>query len=478
MVFGLWIFILGLVAHAGLLAAPLSLAEDELVRQQSNIQSLSLTTGTVGQDVENYLKLLRDYEVFKLRELSSSLLRAANEEVSEASSPVADAQLLKVKEKYQSLDQILDEIAGLSITPVIGQNYAKSWHGISVRRNSTFRAYVREILILFRITQLGEAPSLAKARLTILTQAEYTQWAFQLIPYLRSVSSFFFHFFKEIENPHTPHFTPELHRALDLFAKGRGMNVRPIGFDEESRSRFKLPGLHVWVMNHRDIYLDPFFVSQILKNAACDWDCHYAVDPVRYLGGVARPISKRMVEMPDFLPVGDQAGAAIRRAKEIAANSSRANVFIFPEATTSLMGDTAILDPYFALSFVRSLKRLKINGGIHFHIVSTNVSVDPRVNPRQRISQYFRPGTYESVALTYHGSISSDELPQRMETDQAFELNSRIWLAFHRAQETNSKLLHGQLRQNSLHQSISQMFQKEFRCRKSLIDLSGIEPRI
>lgn len=467
----LFVFLASIAIHTSPTSDTLTGQESALETQFVTLGSIDLISGHIGSEVESYLSQLRDYEVAKLRDISGKIREAALAELGSNPATEAEMQLFKVDEAYLSLLHILDEIESLRVSPSGNQNYAKAWHGLIVRRNSAFRSFVKQSLVLFRMRRFGEGLSLAKARVSLLTHAEHGRWALQLVPYLRSVSHFFLHFFSKVESPYSPHFTPKMHRVLDSYGSRWNMQIQAIGFDENSRQRFHEKGLHVWVMNHRDIYLDPFFVSQILKSASCSWDCHYAVDPFRYFGGQANRISKRMTEMPDFLAVGDQSGAAIRQAKEIAAASERANIFIFPEATTSLFGDTALLDPYFALSFVRSLKRLKIPGGLHFHIVSTNIDVSPRVTFRQRLSQYFRRHHTSPVSIQYHGSISADEIPNRMGIDQAFEMNTRIWLAFQKAQASNASRLNGQLRSSSLQSDILNMVQRELRC-------SDILPRL
>jgi hypothetical protein len=301
-------------------------------------------------------------------------------------------------------------------------------------------------------------------------QVHYARWFWLLLPHLGELSQFFLQFFKDVPDPHRPHFTPQMHQFLNSYSAARKMKFETQGFDEEAKKRFQQDGLHLWVMNHRDIYLDPVFVSQILKAASCSWNCHYAVDPFRYLGGASNRLSQRMTQLPDFLPVGTEAGEAITRTKEIIRNRKKANVFIFPEATTSLIGDTSFFDPYFVLSFVRSLRRANISGGIHFHLVSTDAPVDIRVNFRQRMSQLFQR-SWPTIRLSYHGSFSDADLPKRLTENDAFQLHSQMWLKFQLAQTSNPQRLFGQLRQKALSGSLIRLFEFEGICRRALADL-------
>lgn len=441
--------------------------ETGLRNQLPHLRDVRLDGGHIDSEVINYLSSLQAYQVLKLKALSENLRSAAETILKDSRrlnpSQEIESQWKVVQESYKHLQKILDKLASLDIAPTGRRNeHAKSWHLIFAKRNSAFRAFVREVLVLYRMVQFGENLSLANARLLLMTHLEYVRWALKLLPHFPLVSKLIVQFFKPINAPHTPHFTPKMHRVLDRYGTGL-MTIVPNGFDEESLRRFQEKGLHIWVMNHRDIYLDPYFVSQVLKNAGCGWGCYYAVDPFRYLGGTMTFISEKIASMPDFLTVGGKSAEAIRRAKRIISHNQRANIFIFPEATTSLMGDTALFSPYFMLAFIRNLKKANIPGGIHLHVISTDIEVDFRATLKQRIRQLFTE--QKAVELKYLGSI---DIPDKITEAEAFKINTIIWALIYGAQRTNKYHIQGELTYRALEKSINIMFDKELGCKNIL----------
>lgn len=445
--------------------------ESRFQELQMQFNELSPLDIEIDSAIEKLLELQRDYETDKLLLSVEEIYQSAREYDGKFKKlNLTQRQLENLEEARKEILETLNKIADLNIAPDGASKYSKGWHQTIVLRNSQYRKFIRQVVRYFQMCDWGEDGAKKSFRVRASRQLHYVRWFWHLLPHLGEISQFFFQFFKDVPNSHQPHFTPQMHQLLNSYSAARKMRFEAQGFDEQAQERFQEKGLHLWVMNHRDIYLDPVFVSQILKAASCSWNCHYAVDPFRYLGGASNRLSQRMTKLPDFLPVGTEPGRAIARTKEIIKRRDKANVFIFPEATTSLIGDTAFFDPYFILSFVRSLRRANIPGGIHFHLVSTDIAVDVRVNFRQRISQLFQ-SSWPAIRLSYHGSFSESDLPKRLTENHAFKIHSQMWLKLHTAQANNSSQIFGQLRQKALSGSLIRLFEFEGVCRRALNEL-------
>lgn len=455
-------------------AAPADPIEDAASFQNESLSGPIDSERVLGSDISHLLELqigFRDYEVQKLLKLLEDLMVSISLRYPRSSfnSEEVGPAIQELDEAYQIAVGILLKIRALEIGLEQGREYASDWHNLIPQRNSAVRKFIRAALKVINLDEQGR-PTTYFVRSAMGRHLENMRWLRLMVPYYRELRSFFGTFYSDPQNSYDADFIPAMHRLLRAFAERRRMPFQFQFFTDELRAAANEPGLHLWIMNHRDIYLDPLFVSQVMSQLQCGEACYYAMDPLRYFSGISDDISRRTAQRPDFLPVGTEAGEAIKRLRHILSMKGRAQVFFFPEATTSLIGDTSILEPYFSLAFLRSIRRVNVEGGIHLHLISTDAPVSLRVDFRQRISQLFQHSPAE-VGIRYHGTILMAELPRKITPEVAARINLWIWAAFMRGQKSSDSLIAGQLKDQALRRSVDAFFRFHSPCRDNLLRL-------
>lgn len=183
--------------------------------------------------------------------------------------------------------------------------------------------------------------------------------------------------FKAEETP----FVASLNRLLRGVSWLRGYKFE---IDTKRKVSVKPPGVEIVSSVHRDIYMDPIIMAHLLYDR-----------PYRTLvaGGRYTPIdwvNRRINEIPDYLKVGAEKHSGFNQMLERLSPTSPNTVLMFPEGTTSLMGEVS---PVQGASITKFFGELLAKEGldVQLTVVSNDLKPGLREGFRQRFSQIFDP---------------------------------------------------------------------------------------
>lgn len=361
------------------------------------------------------------------------------------------SQIGEKKEAYKELKRLEEEWKQHLAMPV---KFKAS------ERNRLFRSFVSQLAELLRQLENEKVQGISRQVLKIHSQLRLLlDQSFQVLSLIRSgpeLLDMLYRFFRPHTQAEVDAYPPTQSRTPYTASLGRLLRklsrLQGLGFDiQDPHKALQTPRLkartlvRLIVPTHRDIYLDPAVMAHLIPEGFYIFVAHERYVPFQF-------VQKGIHANPDFLCVSDVAGESTKRLDELVARPGVHTIVIYPEGTTSLLGESSPLATSFSVALLPHLLAKK-DVEVELVPVTASFEVDIRAGFGQRFRQLFS-ARQKRVEVRVEKPLDHQSLlalvgPQVSRRDRLF-LSSLLRFLWLQALPTNEGLMFGQVRASKI----------------------------